>query len=117
MSNEVVQSVLKLILSLPAVVLLAYFSLRLSNKYLYGKRGCAGMQVLERVCVGGKSALCIVRIFDDYLVIGISENNIQPIKALNREEAENYLSGKAKTPGSGDWFKDLLRRAKGEKAL
>ena len=37
MPDSLMHSAIKLLLALPAVILLAYISLRLSNKYLYGQ--------------------------------------------------------------------------------
>lgn len=94
MPDSLMHSAIKLLLALPAVILLAYISLRLSNKYLYGQNQSKAIQVLERVPIHNKQFLCIVKIFDSYMVMGVSENNIQTIKNLSREEVEDYLANR-----------------------
>lgn len=77
---------MKLLFALPVVILLAYISLRLTNQYLSKQGRGKNIQILERVPLNNKSALCVVKAGQDYLVLGISENNIQVIKKLEAEE-------------------------------
>jgi len=114
MDEELIRSALKLLVALPAVILLAYISLRLTNRYLYRQNPCRGIQVLERVPLHNKSLLCVVKLFDEVMVIGVSENNIQPIKTLSREEAESYMAHKAQKDFGKDWSESIVKWAKGK---
>lgn len=115
MPKILMHSALKLLLALPVVILLAYISLRLSNKYLYKQTPSKAIRILERIPIHNKQFLCIVKIFDTYMVMGISENNIQPIKTLNLEEVEEYLSQKEQTDYLDQWSKNIIQWAKKEK--
>lgn len=90
MGEELFFSTLKLLVALPIVILLAYISLRLTNKYLYRQNQGKNIQVLERVPIHNKSSLCVVKVFEDYMIIGVGEDNFQVIKTLNQEEIEYY---------------------------
>jgi flagellar biogenesis protein FliO len=100
MDRELINSALKLLAALPAVILLACVSLRLTGRYLHRQNPSGGIQILEKVPVSNKSALYVVKLFDEVVVLGISENNIQRIRTLSPEEAKAYLEKKAgKDPG------------------
>lgn len=107
-SGNLLHSALKLLLALPVVILLAYISLRLSNKYLYRQNQSSAIQVLERVPIHNKQFLCIVKMFDSYMVIGVSENSIQPIKTLSNEEVEEYMANKQQADYLNKWSKNII---------
>ena len=100
MDRELINSAFRLLAALPAVILLACVSLRLTGRYLHRQNPSGGIQILEKVPVSNKSALYVVKLFDEVVVLGISENNIQRIRTLSPEEAKAYLEKKAgKDPG------------------
>src|SRR5690554_5663949 len=113
-SGNLLHSSLKLLLALPVVILLAYISLRLSNKYLYKQNQTKAIQVLERVPIHNKQFLCIVKIFDSYMVMGVSESSIQPIKTLSNEEVEEYMAKKQQADYINKWSKNIIEWAKKE---
>ena len=115
MNEELMHSALKLLVALPVVILLAYISLRLTNRQMYRQGPGKGIQVLERVPLQNKSQLCIVRMFDEVVVIGAGENNVQLIKTLTREEAESYLAHRSQRNAGNDWGKSILAWTKGKK--
>ncbi|HHY81544.1 MAG TPA: flagellar biosynthetic protein FliO [Clostridiales bacterium] len=112
MPENLMLSALKLLLALPVVILLAYISLRLSNKYLYRQNQIKAIQILERVPIHNKQFLCIVKIFDSYMVMGVSENNIELIKTLDCEEVNEYMSQKEQTDYLNKWSNYILQLAK-----
>jgi len=112
MPEGLMHSAIKLLLALPAVILLAYISLRLSNKYLYGQNQSRAIQVLERVPIHNKQFLCIVKIFDSYMVMGVSENNIQPIKTLTENEVKDYLANKEQAHYMDKWTSLIINWTK-----
>lgn len=113
--EDLILSALKLLLALPVVILLAYISLRLSNKYIYKQNISKGIQVIERVPVFNKSMLCIIKILDEYMVIGVGENTFQPIKTLSPEEVEKYLRQKQDKDFVNEWGKGIMQGFKREK--
>ena len=114
MPENLILSSLKILIALPIVILLAYISLRLSNKYLYKQNQSKGIQILERIPLHNKQFICIIKIFDTYMVMGISENNMQTIKTLNPEEVEEYMAQKDKVDYLNKWSSDIMRWTKKE---
>lgn len=114
MGRELLFSSLKLIVALPIVILLAYISLRLTNKYLYRQKQGRNIQVLERVPMYNRSSLCVVKVFDDYMVIGVGENNFQVIKTLNQEEVEDYIHHKEEVGFSEIFIENLKKWKRGK---
>jgi len=80
----------KLILALPAVILLAYISLRLTNKYLYRRNQGRSIQILERVPLNNKNSLCVIKMGEEYMVASVTENAFQVVKTLEPKEVETY---------------------------
>ncbi|MTI65711.1 MAG: flagellar biosynthetic protein FliO [Firmicutes bacterium] len=83
-------SFLKLLVALPIVVILAYISLRLSNKYLMKYNKGKNMKIIEKIPLHNKSSLCIAKLGEKYVVLGVSENNIQVLTELKEDEIEKY---------------------------
>ena len=75
MKGEVLWAFIRLILSLPLVLLAIYFSLR----FLWGKGNAIPgsknrkLEVLERVALTPKSGLAVVRCGEKYLLLGLGE--------------------------------------------
>lgn len=90
MQGELLISSLKLLLALLVVILLAYISLKFTNTYLSGQNQIKNIQVIERVPIHNKSSLCLVKIGEKYMVIGVSENNFQVLKTLEENEIKNW---------------------------
>jgi len=91
------ESLIKLFIALPLVIAIAYSSLKLANKYTKGMRKSRNLEVVETVQVFNKAALSIVRIMDGYFVLGVSENGVETIRELTREESEALKVGKNNT--------------------
>ncbi len=106
-------SLIKLFIALPVVIMTAYFSLRLANRYMKGLGNSKNLEVLETVQVYNKAALSIVRILDGYYVLGVTEHEIETIRELSKEEA-NYFSKTllAKEQGLTVQFKGFGRKWK-----
>jgi len=88
------ESLIKLFIALPVVIVIAYSSLKLANKYMKGMGKSRNLEVVETVQVFNKAALSIVRIMDGYFVLGVSENGVETIRELTREESETLKAGK-----------------------
>jgi flagellar protein FliO/FliZ len=90
--TDMLWSTLKLILALPVVILLAYISLRLTNQYLTKHNQGKNIQVLERTPINNKASICVVRIGEEFMVMGISENSFEVIKTLDQDEVKDYVN-------------------------
>ncbi len=82
-------SLIKLFIALPLVLLIAYTSLKLANRYMKGMGKSKNLEVLETVQVYNKSAVSIVRIMDGYFVLGVSDNGVETIRELSMEESDS----------------------------
>ncbi|GEM_PF-1030018 len=91
------ESLIKLFIALPLVIAIAYSSLKLANKYMKGMGKSRNMEVIETVQIYNKAALSIVRIMNGYFVLGVSENGVETIRELSKEEAETLKIEKNKT--------------------
>ncbi|MGI6537621.1 MAG: flagellar biosynthetic protein FliO [Caldicoprobacterales bacterium] len=110
MNTDLIFSALKLLLALPLVILLAVISLRLTNRYLNGRQNAPnGIRVLERIPIHNGMFLCIVKIFNEYMVLGVGENSISHIKTLEPEEVKEYLSGKEQSHYPDIWKSTIAR--------
>lgn len=90
--TDMLWSVLKLILALPVVILLAYISLRLTNKYMRTHNQGKNIQIMERTPINNKASICVVRIGEEFMVVGISENSFQVFKTLKQDEVKDYTN-------------------------
>ena len=72
-------ALLRLIISLPLVVLLIYISLKLG----LGRRVMSlsgSLQVVDQIMVGAKSYLVVVRVQQHFLLLAVNEKSIQVLK-------------------------------------
>ena len=79
------------VLLLAAVCLLAYVVIRFLHRRLYGPRGngLAGhgrLEVVDRLVVGPRRSIQVVRAGSKVLLIGVSDNQISLIDELNSED-------------------------------
>lgn len=81
-------SFFKLILALPAVLLLVYISFKFQNQYLSKINQGKNIQIIEKVPLHNKSFLCVVKIGKDYMALGVTENKIEVIKTLLEDEVQ-----------------------------
>lgn len=82
MEGELWKALLRVIIFLPLVLLLAYWSIRFGASKGPLSQSSKTMNIVERIAVGPKSSLCIVKIGEQYLLIGISEQKIELLKEL-----------------------------------
>lgn len=88
--TALLMNTLRLILALPVVIILAYLSLRLTNKYIYQRNQGKSIQVLERIPLNSKNSLCVIRIGEEYIVASVTESSFQVVKNIGPTEAEAY---------------------------
>ncbi|MBK5251282.1 MAG: flagellar biosynthetic protein FliO [Peptostreptococcaceae bacterium] len=85
------QSLIKLFIAFPVVIMVAYFSLRLGNRYLKRMGNTRNLEVIETVPIYNKAVLSIVRIFDAYYVLGVTEHGVETIRELSDTEIDAFL--------------------------
>lgn len=82
MEGDLWTAILRVILFLPIVVLLAYWSIRIGASRGYFWQGSGSMRVVERLPLGPKAGLCIVKVGEEYYLIGFSEAGVNLLKEL-----------------------------------
>ena len=83
-------SLIKLFIGLPLVILLAYVSLRLTGKYVRKMGDGRFLQVKETVQVFNKAAVSVVKIGEEYHVLGVTDNQVRTLKVLDEAEARTF---------------------------
>lgn len=111
MEYNIGASLLKLFIALPIVVVLAYTSLKFGNQYLKKMNSSKLMNVIETVPIFNKVVISVVKIGEEYHVLGIAETNILHIKILDDEEIK-LLNETDKIVNQFDW-KSFKRKLEG----
>lgn len=109
--TDMLWSVLKLIIALPVVILLAYISLRLTNQYLTKHNQGKNIEVLERAPIHNKASICLVRIGEEFMVVGVSENAFQLLKTVPADQVKEFVGGE-ESLSLGEAFRKNLNRFK-----
>ena len=90
MSYDLTVNLIKLFIGLPVVILLAYISLKFTNKYMRKMSDGKFLKVLETVQVFNKAAVRVVKVGNEYHVLGVTESTISQIKVLNEDEVKEF---------------------------
>lgn len=81
--DGLVGALLRIIIFLPLVAVLAYLSI----KYGLGKtqqfKGTSNLQVVERLTLGPKSSLYVVKVVDRYYLLAVGEGQTTLLKELD----------------------------------
>lgn len=114
---EPYQALLRLLLVFPLVIILTYFALRFFLKRFAPALGMGRrVQVLERVALNSRTFLYVVKVENEYLLIGTSANNVVVLKDLGTDWGENIYGDNELMAGftSGEpvSFDALLQRLK-----
>ncbi|MEA3423154.1 MAG: flagellar biosynthetic protein FliO [Bacillota bacterium] len=109
MDYSITSSFLRLFVALPVVIILAYISLKIGNKYFKKMNNGRLINVIETVPVFNKAAISVVKIGEEYHVLGVTEANIVDLKTLDEAEI-GILNETSKTSNQFDWksFKGKL---------
>lgn len=117
--QQIFWSFVKLLISLPVVLALAYFGIKivLANKKFGFANSAKQMKLIEQLALGPKTVLSIVKIGEDYYLVGSQDNSVNLLKELkdyqeksseqsedNRNSFKNIYSQKISLPWqkSGD---------------
>ena len=82
MDIDFITAVLRLAIFLPLVILLAYVSLKYGLGKVQKNSASSHMQVVDRVSLGPKAGLLVVKVAEEYFLLAVSEQQIQIIKEL-----------------------------------
>ena len=118
---ELYQAALRLLLVFPLVIILTYFGLRFflrrfAPAFGIGRR----VQVLERSALNSRTFLYVVKVGDDYLLLGTTATTVVLLKDLGPHWGEDCYGdseNREMHPG-GEYpsFASLLQRLRGKKA-
>ena len=93
-------ALLRLLVGLPLVAVLAYFSL----KYGLGRRGMAGsgryLRVVEQVSLGPRIQVSVLKAGEKYLLVGSSEGGVNLLREL-----ADYVEVEKEALTPFPWFK------------
>ena len=112
---ELYKVYLRLLLVYPLIIVLAYFGLRFflhrfAPAFGLGRR----VQVLERTALNNRTFLFVVKVDEDYLLIGVSAYTIALLKELGPDWGKDFYDNKEGEPPAGEGrlpsFTALLQR-------
>lgn len=89
MNNEAVDSLIKIFIFLPLIIIMIYVVLRYQGKYLMKMGNGKLVKVIERVPVSNKSSLCVVLINEKPYVISSTDDKIEILMELPSESLGN----------------------------
>lgn len=95
MDMQLVWAVIKMLIALPIVLLLAYASLKLGKNYMSNLGKGRNIKVLETVPISNKSFVSVVKIGNQFMVLGISEHNVNLLKMLTNDEIKEFNAEQA----------------------
>ena len=76
------EAVIRLLIFLPLVALLAFVSLKYGIGKMQQSSGISHMQIVDRISLGPKSGLFVVKVAEQYFLLAVSESKIQILKDL-----------------------------------
>lgn len=85
MDEEMFWAVVRLLVSLPLVVALAYFTIKYGlarRSFIWGARRY--MQVVEQISLGPRTGLSLVQVGREYFLIAFHEGRITLVKELDK---------------------------------
>jgi len=117
-------TLLGMLLTLVAILVLAYFSTRYVAKFKLGKLmrargGGEQMRILDQLTIGQDARLLVVEVGDRFLLLGHSASGISLLTELTAQEAERWLLELAQqtqaqqdAPSFRDSFLEVLKQRK-----
>lgn len=82
MEGELWKALLRLVIFLPLILLLAYWSIKLAAMKGPFSQGTKNMQLVEKLSLGTKNSLCVIKINGKYYLLGVSEQGVELLKEL-----------------------------------
>ncbi|WP_032121961.1 flagellar biosynthetic protein FliO [Clostridium amazonitimonense] len=113
MDSEFLKMIIQIVIFLPFVLFLIYLSLKLSGGKFQSFQKGKYIKVLERVNVSKDSSIMLIKIGEEYHIMSSTNNGINEIRALTKEEALKYeVDKEASKQGFKDYKEDLKRLIK-----
>ncbi|MBS4024775.1 MAG: FliO/MopB family protein [Clostridia bacterium] len=99
--SSLVKSFLKMLFALIIVIAIAVFSLRFLKRFMSLTKESSWVQVLAYDSIGSNKGICIAKIADRTLVLGVTDSSINLLTELTNEEVETigYSLGQKEESG------------------
>ena len=93
MSTEInfLNSFFQMIFALVIVLLLIYITSKIGKRFT-GESSKRNLKVVDRLPLSNKSSICVVKVGDEMLLLGVSENNINILEKLPHDFEERYTA-------------------------
>ncbi|WP_461205730.1 flagellar biosynthetic protein FliO [Clostridium sp. DL1XJH146] len=86
-----ISSIFQMIFALIIVLLIIYCVSKIGGKYT-NKSVKKNLKILDRLPLSNKSSVCVVKVGEEVLLLGVTENNINVLDKLPDNFVESYLS-------------------------
>lgn len=111
MDWDVWKAFLRIIICLPIVVILIYLVIKYGLGKTYNHRA-GNLKVVEQIFLNPKTTINIIKVADDYYLIGSSEKDVRLLKKLDDYQEQEVANVQYKF---SDYLKNLTgRNAKNE---
>lgn len=114
MSEGLWPALMKLAVAVLVIVVLIYVSMVVLRKFTLGKSGILGgkgsLEVLERSYFAPKKFVCLMRVGEKVLLLGVSENNVNLVADVSDQAFSAPAKKGAREKGSS--FKSYLQQAR-----
>lgn len=114
MSESLWPALMKLGVAVLVIVVLIYVSMVVLRKFTLGKSGIMGgkgaLEVLERSYFAPKKFVCLMRVGEKVLLLGVSDTNINLVADVSDQEFSAPTKKGAREKGSS--FKTYLQQAR-----
>lgn len=90
--GELATTIFKLLICIPCVVLLIYFSLKVGGSKLQNIQNGKYIKILERIQISKENYLLVVRLGEKAYVMSSTNNKIEMISELTEEEFQKMTS-------------------------
>lgn len=84
-----ISSIFRMIFALVIVLLIIYSISKFGVKYV-NISGRKNLKILDRISLSNKSSICVVKVGEEVLLLGVTENNINVLDKLPKDFADNY---------------------------
>jgi flagellar protein FliO/FliZ len=114
---ELISAIVRLIIFLPLVLLLAYYVVKRGWGSRYYRYPNSQMQIVDRIFIGPKQCLSVVKLLDRFYLVAVSEQQIQLLKELADYPITNgpELSEDFLVSGVKKWLAGMAQKAGNKK--
>lgn len=81
----------QMIFALVIVILLIYITSKFGKKFT-GQSLRRNLRIVDRLAVSNKSSICVVKVGEEVLLLGVTENNINILEKLPQNFDERYTT-------------------------